>query len=215
MASEFKIGDRVVVVRGLRDGVGTFYTESKGRIATILELYEPLDNGPASFDVGIEFEDGTTEHGCRRDLRRVDEYADTFGYPDALPSESVQPPAPSISNGHAPEVDAHRHRKERPMARGVLAYFPDALMEVANVSRIGNEQHSPGVPMHWAWGKSPDHSDCILRHLVDAGTLDTDGLSHTAKVAWRALALLQTELEAADPELHARRQAMRDRAAKG
>jgi hypothetical protein len=51
--------------------------------------------------------------------------------------------------------------------------------------------------MHWARGKSADHADCILRHLIDRGTMDSDGLRHTAKVAWRALALLQEELEAA------------------
>jgi hypothetical protein len=43
-----------------------------------------------------------------------------------------------------------------------------------------------------------DHADCIMRHLVDRGTVDPeDGISHTTKVAWRALALLQEELEAA------------------
>lgn len=86
-------------------------------------------------------------------------------------------------------------RKERPMARGALDYFPDALAEVAHVSFIGNQQHNPGQEMHWARGKSDDHADCIIRHLVDRGTLDDDGLRHSAKAAWRALALLQIELE--------------------
>ena len=87
-------------------------------------------------------------------------------------------------------------RKESPMARGVLDYFPRAIMAVANVSFVGNEQHNPGQPMHWAKDKSTDHADCILRHLAERGTVDNDGLRHTAKVAWRALALLETELEA-------------------
>lgn len=81
------------------------------------------------------------------------------------------------------------------MARGLLDYFPDACAEVSNVSFVGNEQHNPGQEMHWAKEKSTDHADCIVRHLVDRGTLDTDGLRHSAKVAWRALALLQTEIE--------------------
>mgnify|MGYP000364323046 CR=1 FL=1 len=81
------------------------------------------------------------------------------------------------------------------MARGLLDYFPDALAEVSHVSFVGNEQHNPGQELHWAKGKSTDHADCILRHLVDRGTFDTDGLRHSAKVAWRALALLQTEIE--------------------
>jgi hypothetical protein len=86
-------------------------------------------------------------------------------------------------------------RKERPLARGVLDYFPDALMEVARLSKIGNDQHNPGQEMHWSKGKSADHADCILRHLIDRGTMDTDDVRHSAKVAWRALALLQIELD--------------------
>jgi hypothetical protein len=86
-------------------------------------------------------------------------------------------------------------RKAAPMAEGLLWYFPNALAEVARVSKAGNEQHNAGQPMHHARGKSTDHADCILRHLVDAGTVDTDGQRHTAKVAWRALAMLQEELE--------------------
>src|ERR1051326_7627540 len=38
-------------------------------------------------------------------------------------------------------------RKALPIVRGVLDYFPDALLAVAEVSRIGNEQHNPGEPM--------------------------------------------------------------------
>jgi hypothetical protein len=88
-------------------------------------------------------------------------------------------------------------RKDIPLARGLLDYFPGALVAVAAVSYAANEQHNPGEPMHWARGKSSDHADCLLRHLIERGTNDSDGLSHTAKVAWRALALLQEELEAA------------------
>lgn len=88
-----------------------------------------------------------------------------------------------------------QERKERPLARGVLDYFPDALLEVARLSKIGNDQHNPGQEMHWAKEKSTDHADCILRHLIDRGTIDTDNVRHSAKVAWRALALLQIELD--------------------
>ncbi len=90
-------------------------------------------------------------------------------------------------------------RKATPMARGLLDYFPDALMAVAQCSYIANEQHNPGEEMHWAREKSTDHADCIVRHLIDRGTMDTDGVRHAAKVAWRALALLQTEIEGSRP----------------
>ena len=91
----------------------------------------------------------------------------------------------------------HKTRKNMPMARGLLDYFPAALAEVAHVSMVANEQHNPGEEMHHARGKSTDHADCIVRHLLDRGVVDSDGLRHSAKVAWRALALLQEELEAA------------------
>lgn len=87
-------------------------------------------------------------------------------------------------------------RKQRPITTGVLDYFPLALAEIARVSKAGNDQHNPGQPLHWARLKSSDHADCLVRHLIQRGTLDTDGQRHSAKMAWRALALLQEEIEA-------------------
>lgn len=86
-------------------------------------------------------------------------------------------------------------RKALPLFSGVLTYFPDALLAVAEVSRVGNDQHNPGQPLHWAKEKSRDEADALARHLLDAGTVDTDGVRHSAKVAWRALALLQREID--------------------
>lgn len=88
-------------------------------------------------------------------------------------------------------------RKNTPMGTGVLDYFPLAIAEVAKVSKAGNDQHNPGQPLHWSRGKSTDHWDCIVRHGVQRGSFDSDGQRHSAKLAWRALALLQEELEAA------------------
>lgn len=87
-------------------------------------------------------------------------------------------------------------RKNTPIFSGVLRYFPDALAAVAELSRIGNEQHNPGQPLHWDRSKSTDECDALVRHLLDAGTVDVDGVRHSTKVAWRALANLQKELEA-------------------
>lgn len=93
-------------------------------------------------------------------------------------------------------------RKGVPLATGCFDYFPAALSAVAKLSKIGNDKHNPGEPLHHARGKSMDHADCLLRHLVDRGIIDPDtGLSHTVMVAWRALALLQEELEAAGAPL--------------
>lgn len=87
-------------------------------------------------------------------------------------------------------------RKGYPLATGLLDYFPDALCDVSHLSKVGNDQHNPGEPLHWAKEKSNDHPDCLLRHLIDRGTKDKDGVRHSAKVAWRALAMLQLEIEA-------------------
>jgi hypothetical protein len=87
-------------------------------------------------------------------------------------------------------------RKLVPLATGVLDYFPDALVAVAGVSYVGNEQHNPGQKLHWDRAKSTDEADCLARHFLQRGTRDNDGIRHSAKVAWRALALLQKEIEA-------------------
>lgn len=92
------------------------------------------------------------------------------------------------------EADA-AGRKAVPVASGVLDYFPDAIAEIAHVSFVGNEQHNPGTPLHWDRSKSTDEADALIRHFLERGHWDTDGLRHSAKMAWRALALLQKELE--------------------
>lgn len=98
-----------------------------------------------------------------------------------------------VGRSSLPEDDTARI--DFPMFDGLLAYFPNALAEVARVSKLGNDQHNPGEPMHWAREKSTDHENKIVRHLIDAGKFDSRGVRHSARVAWRALALLQVELE--------------------
>ena len=93
-------------------------------------------------------------------------------------------------------TDDPKLRKETPITTGVADYFPLALAEVARVSWAGNRQHNGDAPLHWDRTKSLDHADCIARHLIDRKSRDSDGMRHSAKLAWRALALLQTELEA-------------------
>ena len=89
-------------------------------------------------------------------------------------------------------------RKEIPLYSGCLAYFPAALAGVARHSFKGNQKHNPGQTLHHARGKSMDHKDCILRHLVDLGDLerasqvDRDAaLAEADAICWRALALSQ------------------------
>ena len=88
-----------------------------------------------------------------------------------------------------------KDRKATPVFSGVLKYFPDAIREVARCSKAGNDQHHPDTPLHWDRAKSTDELDALTRHLLEAGTLDTDGIRHSTKVAWRSLANLQKEIE--------------------
>lgn len=88
-----------------------------------------------------------------------------------------------------------KERKAIPIATGFVDYFPLAMAAVAELSRIGNDQHNPGQPLHWAKEKSTDHADCLMRHFIERGTRDFDGVLHDVKVAWRAMAALETLLE--------------------
>ena len=49
-------------------------------------------------------------------------------------------------------------RKKVPLASGLFDYFPDALIAVAIVSQLGNDQHNPGKPLHWSRDKSNDEA---------------------------------------------------------
>jgi len=88
-----------------------------------------------------------------------------------------------------------KDRKSTPVFSGVLQYFPDAINEVAKCSKTGNDQHNPNKPLHWDRAKSGDELDALTRHLLEAGTIDDDGVRHSTKTAWRSLANLQKELE--------------------
>lgn len=96
-------------------------------------------------------------------------------------------------------------RKKVPLASGLLSYFPAALAGVARTSYTGNLKHNGDVPLFHARGKSSDHPDCILRHLMDLQDIlarikrcespsPGDLYKVTEEVsclAWRALALSQ------------------------
>lgn len=105
-------------------------------------------------------------------------------------------------------------RKNYPLFEGCIAYFPAALAGVARHSKMGNDKHNPGEPLHHARGKSTDHKDCIVRHLIDLADLIREHdelcqsrcvetqeyavpaaqdaiLDEANALAWRALALSQ------------------------
>ena len=154
---------------------------SNGLIGTIVYI-----EGPESIEV--QFSGWSGGHGGIRS--HSDSYDRWFLSPDDMELLHEIPQSGNLLPSDAKE------RKQIPIGTGVLDYFPAALAEVAKVSFKGNEQHNPGEPLHWARGKSTDQFDTMVRHGFERGTRDTDGQRHSAKMAWRALAILQLELEA-------------------
>lgn len=90
-------------------------------------------------------------------------------------------------------------RKALPIMTFLAEYFPDAIIALTELSVIANEQHNKGERLHWARDKSKDQINTAFRHLFDRARgnhLDSDGMRHIAKTAWRALAQLQLDIEA-------------------
>lgn len=117
-------------------------------------------------------------------------------YPPAPPPWTEEKPEPTCYSSTTRLPTDSKARKEIPLWSGLVEYFPDALIAVAQVSYAGSKQHHPDKPLHWDRSKSTDQKDTLLRHLWESGTIDIDGQRHSAKVCWRALALLQLEIEA-------------------
>ena len=76
-------------------------------------------------------------------------------------------------------------RKEFPIYRGFMCYFPHAIAAVANLSYKGNQQHHPDKPLHWDMDKSSDELDALMRHMIDGDW---------EQVAWRAMSNLERKL---------------------
>lgn len=135
------------------------------------------------------------------DLIPVSEYP---GTPGDIKEEPEHVP---VSDEEEKRIEAALHtglpteaaaRKAIPVYTGFMKYFPRAMAAVAELSRIGNDQHNPGKPLHWDRSKSGDELDACMRHLLEAGEIDTDGVRHSTKGAWRAMANLEKELERAE-----------------
>lgn len=197
----FEVGDKVICVRELL---------SAGLIAG--NLYEVIDrrhNGLLDL-AGIQF----IPHSDRFELgeRHVKD-DETYTARNLTPSSPAQ--YAELGSGYREllQIDAApKHestlpidstaRKDYPLYRGCLRYFPAALAGVAKTSKLGNDKHNPGQELHHAREKSTDHGDCIIRHLIDLdgllSALDNgkpvvpqDILTEVDCLAWRALALSQ------------------------
>ena len=167
METELKIGDRVYV----RDN----YSRHNGWAGELIFI-----GNCNTWPYGVEFEDGSYEPFSDSELDLVESTEE--------PKPKALPPAFKLTG---------TDRKMVPIYHGVLMYFPKAIQEIARLSFMANEQHNPGTEMHWDRDKSGDELDAGMRHAVGCGTFDEDGQRHSTKTAWRFLANLEKELEAA------------------
>jgi|GEM_PF-1652258 len=110
-----------------------------------------------------------------------------------LPAVTDAPTGVRTAKRALPTPADDAERKAIPVWSGCVRYFPSALLEVAKVSKAGNDQHNPGQPLHWAQGKSMNQVDTAARHLLDADAAEgtPEEISHLAQAAWRVLARLQ------------------------
>jgi len=129
------------------------------------------------------------------DLHFMDDICQGCRFADGAPSNWTAPEAPVDPKRQVSLPEDEALRREYPMFDGFMAYFPNAMAEVARLSWCATQQHHPDQPMHWDRSKSTDHLNKIGRHMVDAGKLDDKGQRHSAMIAWRAMANLQEELE--------------------
>jgi Domain of unknown function (DUF5664) len=182
MATAFKVGQKVRVLDSYPKRDDCSANPRVGKTGIVRYTL-------GGFSVGVEFEDFEHGHGLDGTASKP-----TSGW--NIEKEYVQVIEESTATPKSLFPTDAKERKDIPLASGVLDYFPSALIEVAKVSFEGNKQHNPGQPLHWARGKSMDQSDTTIRHFMERGTFDTDGIRHSAKLAWRALAILQLELEA-------------------
>jgi hypothetical protein len=183
-AEDVKLGQKLRVTANYSARFDNPESSLRGQIGTVVDVRSDESFGRP----GLEFE--ALEYGHSAGGKA------TSGHGWYVEVDYLEPVEPEYADyGTLFPADA-KARKEIPLASGVLDYFTSALIEVAKVSFAGNQQHNPGEPLHWSRGKSTDQADTLLRHFVERGTMDTDGVRHSAKLAWRALALLQLELEA-------------------
>lgn len=179
----FKVGDRIRVKREVFEQRGSTFWTGGDAIITKIAKGSPISIEAESIDK--EFYTGLFSE---KEIELVPEEIGTVKVESwLLPQDAAD-------------------RKTYPIGTGVLNYFPSALLQISKVSYLGNQQHNPGEPLHHARGKSKDHYDTIIRHLMEAFisedqnktfrlNKDTDGSYHLAKACWRVLAYFQEALE--------------------
>lgn len=126
-----------------------------------------------------------------------------------------------------------KQRKNLPIFKMIIGYFPKALREVTRVCVANNVRYNPDrkpADINWARGKSTDQLGSLFRHVMERAA---DGVVFEelppevqaacgpgfervyvlAEAAWRALAALEVEIEAEEAKVPFRPLSVADRTA--
>lgn len=163
----FQVGDRIRVTEQCS------FSAHRGKLGDVTRVV--ADN-----NVEVRLDDGYQLFLRPQSLDRVLTVGGVTTAPRDVVVTSHPAPRPLLPHDSA-------ERKTIPLYSVLFGYFPDAMVALAKHSYESNEKHNPGEDLHWSRGKSDDHADAAMRHLVEG---DHVGL------LWRAAALLQLELEA-------------------
>lgn len=156
-------------------------------VARLMQVWGTPVPGAEVYLVWQTLDDACLEREMEREMLRWAEEEKIFGEP--VPG--------GVTGENDIPLPTGAGRKDFPISSGVLGYFPDALYQVAAQSKIGNDQHHKGKPLHWDKEKSTDELDALARHLADYHRHKNCGWRRHAlqadlrAVAWRALAALQ------------------------
>lgn len=109
--------------------------------------------------------------------------------PITYPSQEKDP-----SGKQAGDLGTKLDLGKQPVFQGLINYFPNACMAVAEVSDFGSRKYVWG-----GWKTVPNginrYKDAMLRHICKQsieGDIDPDsGLLHAAHIAWGSLATLE------------------------
>lgn len=164
---DFRVGDRIKVTERCT------FSAHRGKLGDVTRVVGD-DN------IEVRLDDGYQLILRAQSLGRVLKAGGVTTAPRNVTVTSRPAPKPLLPHDSA-------ERKTIPLYSVLFGYFPDAMVALAKHSYESNEKHNPGEELHWSRGKSDDHADAAMRHLVEG---DYVGL------LWRAAALLQLELEA-------------------
>jgi hypothetical protein len=97
-----------------------------------------------------------------------------------------------------------QERKNLPMWRACLMFFPKTFVAITKLSMKGQKQHKYNEgDIHWDRSKSKDDWDSLIRHMFNLQEAiknkDVAGIrEHAPAISWRGNAISEKALDLAD-----------------